>query len=768
MSWLLITAALAQDVTVGGDAPTLNAQVFTPSIDSTRFVRLTDSDLGGEGLSTRATVGYHRAPLHYIGTDRRTSLLLYDLVAADLGAAWTFEHARIGIGLPVMMHSTDGSTVDESGVGDLALDAKWRWLDGEDGLGSALSARVLAPTSTMQLGLANTGWGFDAELAVDRDVGPVKWLGTAAWAWRPEHAMENVTWGPQVRLGLGASTTVNDRTSLSAELAAGQVLNDLSNRAGRPLELVVGGHRQVGDRTLVRPAVALGLNGSVGTPQYRAVISFARIRPVDLDSDGDGLVDADDACPDQAEDFDRYQDEDGCPEDTLVRISLIDTDGEEPTDHWMTGGQEGRSGDEAELPAGEHEFTVGDDAVVAEVPSGPPVEMELEVPAPRGTLAVRAVDPEGQPVPDARWSGRGDGQVPTTAVGEPVEVRPGEWWVRVAAPGHAPGMGETSVVEDEPAEVVVVLIPTPADSDGDGLVDREDACPDEAEDFDGWKDADGCPEDTVVTVQVVDTDGEPADRPWKTGPVSGQPGDSVELPAGERTFEAPEPLVATVPEGPPTELELVVAAPRGTLTVAVVDSAGAPVEGAEWEARGDTRIDDVPAGEAARVRPGEYTVRAYAPGYRRGEASVRVVEDATATLTLELLPSQAQLVADRIEIRDSVYFETASDVIEEESHALLDEVAEILLDHPELRSIRIEGHTDSRGTNQYNLDLSQRRAESVERYLVEAGVSAERLEAVGFGEEHPLAKAATPLAWSLNRRVDFFVVERSDEAVASQ
>ena len=104
------------------------------------------------------------------------------------------------------------------------------------------------------------------------------------------------------------------------------------------------------------------------------------------------------------------------------------------------------------------------------------------------------------------------------------------------------------------------------------------------------------------------------------------------------------------------------------------------------------------------------------------------------------------------------------------SFELLNEVAQILIDHPELLLIRIEGHTDSRGNNAYNKDLSQRRADSVRTYLIEKGVAEDRLQSVGYGEEKPLVEGASADARAKNRRVDFrlmrgdiqLVVEDSD------
>ena len=91
--------------------------------------------------------------------------------------------------------------------------------------------------------------------------------------------------------------------------------------------------------------------------------------------------------------------------------------------------------------------------------------------------------------------------------------------------------------------------------------------------------------------------------------------------------------------------------------------------------------------------------------------------------------------------------------------------SDILLDHPELTRIRIEGNTDSRGSASDNLKLSQGRADAVKNYLIAKGVVADRLESIGYGESKPIVKEKTAADQAKNRRVDFFVVGRSDTEV---
>jgi peptidoglycan-associated lipoprotein len=69
--------------------------------------------------------------------------------------------------------------------------------------------------------------------------------------------------------------------------------------------------------------------------------------------------------------------------------------------------------------------------------------------------------------------------------------------------------------------------------------------------------------------------------------------------------------------------------------------------------------------------------------------------------------------------------------------------------------ITLEGHADERGTEEYNLQLSNRRAAAVKRYLTDLGVSGTKLETVGYGENRPAESGATEDAWAANRRVEF-------------
>ncbi|MFY0575664.1 OmpA family protein [Cystobacter fuscus] len=118
-------------------------------------------------------------------------------------------------------------------------------------------------------------------------------------------------------------------------------------------------------------------------------------------------------------------------------------------------------------------------------------------------------------------------------------------------------------------------------------------------------------------------------------------------------------------------------------------------------------------------------------------------------------PPYAEYEEARISIKDQVRFATGKSDILPESFPLLDEVAKILNEHPELVRLRIGGHTDNRGTREFNIKLSQDRAEAVRRYLVERGVAPARLEAKGFGPDQPIATNDTAEGRQRNRRTEF-------------
>jgi outer membrane protein OmpA-like peptidoglycan-associated protein len=123
-------------------------------------------------------------------------------------------------------------------------------------------------------------------------------------------------------------------------------------------------------------------------------------------------------------------------------------------------------------------------------------------------------------------------------------------------------------------------------------------------------------------------------------------------------------------------------------------------------------------------------------------------------------PTKVRVTEKEILILEKVEFKTGSDVILPGSDELLEQVAEVLREHPEIKKIEVQGHTDSRGGQAFNKKLSERRAASVAKWLVTRGkIEESRLISQGFGMDVPIADNATDAGRQANRRVEFKIVE---------
>ena len=102
---------------------------------------------------------------------------------------------------------------------------------------------------------------------------------------------------------------------------------------------------------------------------------------------------------------------------------------------------------------------------------------------------------------------------------------------------------------------------------------------------------------------------------------------------------------------------------------------------------------------------------------------------------------------------DGVTFEFNSDRLRPDARTILDDVAEVMERYPEML-VEVAGHTDSLGSDAYNMELSQKRAAAVRRYLIDSGIAADRMTAVGYGETEPVDTNDTEEGRERNRRVE--------------
>lgn len=118
----------------------------------------------------------------------------------------------------------------------------------------------------------------------------------------------------------------------------------------------------------------------------------------------------------------------------------------------------------------------------------------------------------------------------------------------------------------------------------------------------------------------------------------------------------------------------------------------------------------------------------------------------------------ASAASEQTELRNTItaviHFDFDKSDLRDDARASLDAKVPVLQANPDV-NLRIAGHTDERGSVEYNIALGQRRAASAKRYLTERGIAANRIETVSFGEGRPVAEGHDESAWAQNRRDEF-------------
>ncbi|MCY1080364.1 OmpA family protein [Archangium lansingense] len=429
------------------------------------------------------------------------------------------------------------------------------------------------------------------------------------------------------------------------------------------------------------------------------------------DSDGDGIFDKDDPCPDRAEDRDGFEDSDGCPEPDNDRDGVLDGNDKCP----LTAGPLSNQGCPEEAPG---------DADNDGIPDN--LDKCRDQPEDKDGFE----DSDGCPDTDNDQDGLIDTADKCPDAFGPIQ--------NLGCPR--------------------------TDKDGDNVEDSQDKCPEEPEDKDGFQDEDGCPD------LDNDADGIPdgLDRcPVKSGPLenAGCPdddkdGDGVvdrmdlcpDQPGQKEIRGCPDPDKDS--DGIPDRIDMCPeqAGPQETRGCADVDTDKdglvdrqdfCPNEAGPKEMRGcpdpDKDNDGIP--DRVDVCPDE-------PGVKDERGCAKKYK-------------MVIVKKGKIEIKKQIKFGSGSaKIIGKESFTVLDDVAQVMRDMPTIKKLRIEGHTDSLGKDLVNLKMSQARADSVMAQLLKRGIDPGRMEAVGFGEEKPIDNNATAKGRANNRRTEFNIVEQ--------
>jgi OmpA-OmpF porin, OOP family len=261
---------------------------------------------------------------------------------------------------------------------------------------------------------------------------------------------------------------------------------------------------------------------------------------------------------------------------------------------------------------------------------------------------------------------------------------------------------------------VEVARPAPGDRDGDGYPDPKDKCPDQPETYQGFEDQDGCPDDP-------DTDGDGITDTKDSCVMEPEDKDSY---LDEDGCPEPDNDLDTLADGSdkcPLEAE----DPDG-----YEDEDGCP----------DLDNDKDTVADAKDQCPNEIGSTSQEPLGCPTKPALVVVTDC------------------EVKITQQIHFEFNKDKIRPESFPVLDAVVEALQKNPAIK-IEVQGHTDNKGAAAYNKNLSDRRAKSVMKYLLEHGVEMSRLASHGYGFERPLVDNSTEQNRALNRRVQFVRTE---------
>ncbi|MEO5618378.1 MAG: thrombospondin type 3 repeat-containing protein, partial [Candidatus Eisenbacteria bacterium] len=280
---------------------------------------------------------------------------------------------------------------------------------------------------------------------------------------------------------------------------------------------------------------------------------------------------------------------------------------------------------------------------------------------------------------------------------------------------------------------------TPRDTDGDGVNDRKDLCPDTPK---GARvNAEGCPADADGDGVLDGLDSCPATPKGATVNQHGCPSDTDKDLVFDGIDQCPDTPVG-----------------------AKVDEKGCPMDSdGDGVLDGLDQCPDTPKGAKVDEKgcPNDSDGDGVVDGLDKCPDTPKGAKVDADGCPVELIEKETELLDTGMIRLQDVNFETAKATLLPESFASLNVVGQVLTRWPDLR-IEVGGHCDWRGSNAYNLRLSQQRAASVLAYLREKfpTLKADQYTAKGYGESRPIAPNATDIGMAKNRRVEFVVLNK--------
>ncbi len=306
--------------------------------------------------------------------------------------------------------------------------------------------------------------------------------------------------------------------------------------------------------------------------------------------------------------------------------------------------------------------------------------------------------------------------------------------------------------------VGIVFEPSVGDMDNDGFKDDVDRCPQTPEDFDDFEDSDGCPELDNDLDQINDVDDACPNIPENRNGVEDEDGCPEDLPK-DRDGDGIVDHLDSCPDDPEDmdDFEDEDGCPDPDNDIDYIldiddlcPNSSEDMDGFE-DLDGcpelDNDLDRIVDADDQCPRIDGQTIEETAETYN-------TVDDEDGC------PDRGPVrkVEGGIVILKKIHFEYDSDQIKQQSFGILHAVAMTIKTNPDMGVIEVQGHTDERGSAEYNRVLSQRRAEAVLVFLQGDGVAASRLRAMGYGEDMPKSRRHSPAAWAENRRVEFVIL----------
>jgi outer membrane protein OmpA-like peptidoglycan-associated protein len=301
----------------------------------------------------------------------------------------------------------------------------------------------------------------------------------------------------------------------------------------------------------------------------------------------------------------------------------------------------------------------------------------------------------------------------------------------------------------------IVYEPNIGDRDGDGIKDDVDQCPDDPEDYDDFEDRDGCPEPDNDRDGLLDEDDKCPNEPEDKDGIDDEDG-CPEADDLDRDGDGILDAADNCPDDPEDKDKF-------------QDEDGCPEPDNDQD--GILDVDDLCINDPEDKDDWEDKDGCPDPDndkdriLDKADQCPNEPETYNGTEDEDGCPDRGRVVvtSGAIEILDKIYFETNKAIIKPESFAILDAIAATLVGNPDILLIEIGGHADERNDDEYNMRLTQDRADAVKKYLVDKGVEASRLGAVGYGETRPIDKRHNEDAWSKNRRVEFLILKRAGQ-----